>query len=31
MINFLKKIFIYNWNNFSKINFNLYLKKKKNS
>ncbi len=29
MINFLKKIFIYNWNNFSKINFNLYLKKKK--
>lgn len=28
MINFLKKIFIYNWNNFSKINFNIHLKKK---
>jgi hypothetical protein len=28
MINFLKKIFIYNWNNFSKINFDIYLKKK---
>jgi hypothetical protein len=27
--NFFKKIFIYNWNFFSRINFNFYLKKNK--